>query len=428
MKHAMQNRKNTFRTSGLSAGLFLSFALGLITALVGLTGCGSKSSESQISNETGSGTVVAGTKPAEAIATAKPSNGDPYSIIINKDLGSLIKTNTLQSAEVLDQLRLAGRLELNGYKTARIGAPVTGRISEIRALIGQEVRQGEPLAEINSQELTAAQLAFLKAHSAEQLATRAVERAELLLASDVIGSAELQRRQNELVVARSEKRASADQLRVLGISVKSVEQLESTGKLISAVPISATQTGTVIERKIAIGQVVQPADALFVVSDLRTLWASADIPEQDAGLVKRGQKVEIEIPALGNTRRKGSIIFVADVVNPETRTVRVGVDLDNPEKQLKPQMLISMLIDGKSQQKIVVPAAAVVRENDQDYLFVEQSSGVFKLTRVKLGPEKGGLRPFLEPLAGDRSVVIDGAFHLNNERLKRNLEKSERPA
>jgi membrane fusion protein, heavy metal efflux system len=400
----------------------------LTSSLAVLAACGSKTGDSSTATEPGSGQAVAATKPATVAAVARPGNSDPYAITINKDLGNLVKTNTLQTAEVLDQLRLAGRLELNGYKTARIGAPVTGRISEIRAFIGQEVRQGEALAEINSQDLTAAQLAFLKAHSAEQLATRAVERAELLLASDVIGSAELQRRQNELVVARSEKRASADQLRVLGISIKSVEQLESTGKLISAVPISATQTGTVIERKIAIGQVVQPADALFVVSDLRTLWASADIPEQDAGLVKRGQKVEIEIPALGNTRRRGSIIFVADVVNPETRTVRVGVDLENPEKQLKPQMLISMLIDGKSQQKVVVPAAAVVRENDQDYLFVDQGLGVFKLTRVKLGPEKGGLRAFLEPPASDKAVVIDGAFHLNNERIKRNLEKSERPS
>jgi membrane fusion protein, heavy metal efflux system len=386
------------------------------------TASSSQTTEKQAASKPGTGASnVAGNGSGNGLA-------DPNSIIVTPEISGLIKIKTLEVAEVREHIRIAGRLELNGYKTARIGAPVTGRINEIRALIGQEVRQGEALAEINSQELTAAQLAFLKAHSAEQLASRAVERAELLLASDVIGSAELQRRQNELSVSRSEKRASADQLRVLGISVRSVEQLEASGKLISAAPISATQSGTVIERKIALGQVVQPSDALFVVSDLRSLWASADIPEQEAAQVKRGQKVEIEIPALNNARRTGNIIFVSDVVNPETRTVRVGVDLDNPEKLLKPQMLISMVIEGKTVKRIVVPAGAVVRENDQDHIFVEQGSGPYKLTRVKLGPEKAGQRALMEPLSEGKKVVIDGAFHLNNERIKRNLEKSERPA
>jgi membrane fusion protein, heavy metal efflux system len=366
--------------------------------------------------------------PGSSSGAPEKKSNDPLSITLSPDISTHVKIQTLNLAEVQEQIRIAGRLELNGYKTARIGAPITGRISDIRALIGQEVRQGEALAEINSQELTAAQLSFLKAHSAEQLASRAVERAELLLASDVIGSAELQRRQNELSVSRAEKRASTDQLRVLGISMRSVEQLETTGKLISAAPIGATQTGTVIERKIALGQVVQPSDALFVISDLRTLWASADIPEQEAARVKKGQKVEIEIPALNNARRTGNIIYVSDVVNPETRTVRVGVDLNNPERLLKPQMLISMLIDGKTVKQVVVPAGSVVRENDQDYIFVEQASNQYRLTRVKLGPEKSGQRALLEAPPEGKKVIVDGAFHVNNERVKRNLEKSERPS
>ncbi len=399
-----------------------SFAIVLVA--LAMNACGEKSP-----SPTSQGTPkVAVPESGLRKPVAPTAPNDPNSIILSPEISKYVITKPLEQADVREQLRVAGRLELNGYKTARIGAPITGRINDIRALIGQEVRQGEALAEINSQELTVAQLAFLKAHSAEQLASRAVERAELLLASDVIGSAELQRRQNELTVSRSEKRASADQLRVLGISIRAVEQLEANGKLILAAPIGATQSGTVIERKIALGQVVQPSDALFVVSDLRSLWASADIPEQEAARVKKGQKVEIEIPALDNARRSGNIIYVSDVVNPETRTVRVGVDLENSERLLKPQMLISMLIDGKTLKRTVVPVGAVVRENDQDHVFVEQGNSLYKLTRVKLGPEKEGVRALIESLPEGKKVVVDGAFHLNNERIKRNLEKSERPS
>ena len=117
-------------------------------------------------------------------------------------------------------------------------------------------------------------------------------------------------------------------------------------------------------------------------------------------------------------------MFVADVVNPETRTVRVGVDLSNPGKLLKPQMLISMITEGPSAQRTVVPAAAVVREADADHLFLELESGLVKLIKVKLGPAKDGVRPVLEKLPEGKRLVIDGAFHLNTERLKRNLEKT----
>lgn len=357
-------------------------------------------------------------------ATKAAAPVDPSAVRLTNDLAALVKLGPLPLMEVAETLRIAGRLEVNGYKTARIGAPVTGRISDIRAVLGQEVKQGEVLAEINSQETISAQLAFLKAHSAEQLNARAVERAQLLLSADVIGSAELQRRQGELVVARAEKRAAADQLRVLGLSGRAVEQLETTGKLVAAAPISSTQSGTVIERKIAVGQVVQPSDSLFVVSDLRSVWAIAEVPEQDADAVSRGQRVEIVVPALGDEKRVGRIVYVADVVNPETRTVRVGVDLENPGKTLKPAMLIGMLIERKVANRTVVPAAAVVRENDADHLFLQFAPGAVRLVKAKLGPEKNGLRAVLEPLPTHQAVVLEGAFHLNNERQKRALEKS----
>ena len=361
-------------------------------------------------------------KGAAKTAAAAPS--DPLSVGLATDLAALVKLGPLPELEVAETLRIAGRLEVNGYKTARIGAPVTGRISDIRAVLGQAVRQGEMLAEINSQETIAAQLAFLKAHSAEQLNARTVERAELLLSADVIGSAELQRRQSELVVVRAEKRAAADQLRVQGISSKAIAQLEATGKLVVAVPIGATQAGTVIERKIAVGQVVQPADSLFVVSDLRSVWAIAEVPEQEADLVVRGQRVEIEIPAIGGEKRAGKIVYVADVVNPETRTVRVGVDLENPGKLLKPAMLATMFVERRVARRSVVPAAAVVRQNDADHVFLQTAPGIVRLTRVKLGPEKNGVRVLLEPLPAHQAVVLEGAFHLNNELQKRALEKS----
>jgi cobalt-zinc-cadmium efflux system membrane fusion protein len=103
--------------------------------------------------------------------------------------------------------------------------------------------------------------------------------------------------------------------------------------------------------------------------------------------------------------------------------VRVGVTLDNPGRALKPAMLTNMLIEGRVAQRTVVPAGAVVRENDADHVFLQVAPGVLRLTRVKLGPEKNGVRPLLDKLSEHSGVVLDGAFHLNNERNKRSLQK-----
>ncbi|MDY0049811.1 MAG: efflux RND transporter periplasmic adaptor subunit, partial [Halothiobacillaceae bacterium] len=131
---------------------------------------------------------------------------------------------------------------------------------------------------------------------------------------------------------------------------------------------------------------------------------------------------EIEIPALGGQRLTGQLIFISDTVNPSTRTVTVRTDLDNSERRLKPDMLAVMLIHSPPQERRVVPARAVVRENNQEHVFVEEAPGRFRLTPVTLDTETADMRPILSGLRGDERIVVDGAFHLNNERRRQELE------
>jgi membrane fusion protein, heavy metal efflux system len=358
-------------------------------------------------------------------ATAAPSAlapVDPNLIKPDTALLSRLKVAAIEERNVVETLRVPGRLETNLYKTMRIGAPIPGRLTNIDVRFSQEVKAGQVLAEISSPELAQAQLNFLKAHSQLQLSTRAVERAELLLSADVIGSAELQRREAEKQIAGAEKRAVSDQLKALGISAARIAKLEATGQIQSSASITASGNGTVIDVKVTQGQVINPTDVLFVISDLNELWALAELPEQDSQFVKKGQRVQVEIPALGSVAIVGTVAYVGDIVNPETRTVRVGVALPNSDRKLKPSMLMTMLIEGKPANKAVVPQAAVVRENDADHVFVKQTDGTFKLTRIDLGPETNGHRPILNSIKGvpkEAQIVIDGAFHLNNVRSQR---------
>lgn len=358
-------------------------------------------------------------------APAKPAAqeaADPNLVTVAPAMLQRLQVAPVARAEVSSTLRVPSRVEVDGHRVARIGAPVTGRLTRVNVFVGDEVQRGAVLASLNSMELGEAQLTYLKALSQVQLQSRAVDRARLLLGADVIGSAELQRRESELSSSQAELRAAADQLKVLGMSAGAIKRLAATSAINSTAPVTATLSGTVIARNVTVGQVVQPADELFTVADLSHVWVVAEVPEQQAGLVQEGGSVAVEIPALQNRRFTGKLIYVGDTVNPETRTVTVRTDLTNPDRAIKPDMLASMLIEGLPMARPAVPAAAVVRENNADHVFVQTGPTQFRLRPVTLGEASNGMRPVLGGLREGEKIVANGAFHLNNERKRKELE------
>ena len=367
--------------------------------------------------------LLAGCNKDDKTAAAAPP-ADPALVAPAAELIAQLKLASVSTQPVAETLRVAGRIDFDEQRLARIGATITGRVTDIDALLGQEVKKGEVLARLNSSELSTQQLAYLRARAQLELNRRNAERAQSLFEADVIGAAELQRRQSEFQISVAETRAASDQLQLLGVTPASIDRLGKQGAVNSLTPVVSTLNGHVVERKLAQGQVVQPADALFVVADLSRLWAVAQVPEQQVNQVKVGQSVSIEVPALGNEKLVGKLIYVGQTINPETRTVLVRTELDNRDGRLKPAMLASMLIEARAVERLVVPASAVVRENDEDHVFVAEGDGTFRLLKVKLGPEQGGQRVVLAGLKGEEKVVVDGAFHLNNERNRKEMEGS----
>ena len=362
------------------------------------------------------------TLPEEQKEKAVVSKKDIFSIQLKPGMTKHLKIGLPVSLELADRLRVPGRIEPDEEALVRIGANVTGRIVEVNSRLGDEVISGGVLAKISSPEFTEAQLAFLRANSETTLAERASERATQLLLADVIGSAELQRRESELQVLRAEQSAAKDQLRLLGIGSESLDTLKKFGRILPSVEISSPIEGTVIERKVSVGQVVEPSDQLYTVADLSSVWVVGDVPEQSARGVKVDQHVEVYIPALGDVRLIGRIVFVAETVDPETRTITVRTLVDNEFRALKPAMLARMYITGVQNKKLVIPEGAVVREDNRDHVFIAQGNDRFLLVPVELGEAVGQVRPVLEGLDKDREIVLDGAFHLNNERKRADLE------
>jgi cobalt-zinc-cadmium efflux system membrane fusion protein len=154
--------------------------------------------------------------PVEKVAA------DPNLVELSAALQAKVQLVKVGQAEIREQLRIPGSVQVDEQRIARIGAPVTGRITDIDAVLGQQVKQGQALATLNSTELAQNQLVYIKALQQIDLQSKAVERARVLLDADVISKAEVQRRESELSAAQAELNAANDQLQVLGMSPQSI--------------------------------------------------------------------------------------------------------------------------------------------------------------------------------------------------------------
>lgn len=333
-----------------------------------------------------------------------------------------LELEPVKRTSVAETLRLPGRVALDEHRVARIGPGVSGRVTDIRAYIGESVRKGDVLAQINSTELSKAQEDYLKSRTQVNLQRLTVQRASRLLEAGIISEAIFRERESALEEREVELRAGADQLRVLGMSDRALARLDADGQIHSEAPVIATVTGTVIERHISVGQTTQPSDNLYTVADLSRVWVVAEVPEQQTQLVVPEGLAEVRIPALGDIPISGRVIYVADVVNPVTRTVTVRMALENSGRRIKPEMLATMVISRPSEHSLVLPARAIIRQNDQDFIFVQTAPKRFELKPVRLGASLGEYRKVLEGVTEGEIIVAGGAFHLNNERIRLELE------
>ena len=360
--------------------------------------------------------LLAGGCKKKAPAAEVKAEQDPSVIAVTPELAKQLKIGEPMMQDVAGSLQVAARIETDASRIARIGSPVSGRIIKLLVLEGQYVRQGSALATLHSTDLSDTQFSFVKAYSQENLAEQATRRAEQLVKADVMGRAELERRRAELLQASTEKAAFRTQLGGLGMSDAAIRKLETTRQLNADYPILSTISGTVLERKVTIGQIVQPAEMAFMVADLSNVWVIADVPEESAGRLHKGMEVIVKIPALPDQNLRGKLSYVSPIVDPVTRTVQVRMDLPNPNGIYKPAMLAGLTFLDATERKVTIPSTAIVREENKDYVFIQIEPAKFMLREVSIGMESDDNRVLESGVSAGEKIVLDGAFHLNNQR------------
>ena len=316
-----------------------------------------------------------------------------------------------------------GTVEPNEHALAEITTLVRGRVIDVYADLGREVKGGTLLALLYSSELGMAQSAYLKATAKLNVADRAFRRAELLLKEKVIGLAESQRREGEMISLRAEQREARDRLLLLGLTEEDLRHLDRNHTIRSHVPVVAPFDGRVIARNLTKGEVVETTEKLFVVADLSEVWVTAKIPEKDIPYIRNdqtspGQLVEVHVSAYPGQTFQGNITYVGDVLEPATRTMRLRLELPNPERKLKPEMYATVRVYSDPEPNVLLlPETAIQRDRDRQFVFVQREPGLFEIRPVQLGDSNGKEVKVLGGVQEQDAVVITGSYMLKSELL-----------
>lgn len=338
----------------------------------------------------------------------------------------------LQPAQTItrrDTIEAPGVLALDERRTARIGSPVEGKVLEVFVEIGDRTRAGRELAHMISPAVHEAWAAYRKAVAERpraqtdlKLAVQHVERVKRLFADKAVSEHEVQQAEASRVAAEeavnilaTELRRAEEALQHLGIT----NSEDPSGESGEQIPVKSPLNGVVLEKFITEGGAVTPGTPLFLVSDLSSLWALAEIDETALPHVLAGRPVEVRVAAYPTERFAGTIAWVADTVNPKTRRITVRCALPNATGKLKPEMYATVLLgEGEPHPIVVVPSAAVQDVAGKAIVFVETAKGRFAVRELTVGPERDGQVEVRAGLRAGERVVVKGAFLIKSELLK----------
>jgi cobalt-zinc-cadmium efflux system membrane fusion protein len=326
-----------------------------------------------------------------------------------------------------------GQIAFNEDASTTVFSPFYGRVTRIFAKIGEEVRRGQPLFEIDSPEVVQAQTELIaaihnrdKAKSQLNIAQRQADRQVRLFKEKATSGREVDQAVNDQAAAESDMKtaegalnAARNRLRVIiGRDQEEVDRVERERLVNPLISINSPIDGTVISRKIGPGQYVRTdtTDALYGIADLRTMWLKANVPEVDIPMVRVGQEIEVRVSAIPNRVINAKITAIGAASDAATRRVVVRSEIPNPDGALRAEMFASFrIIVGTSEPIPSVPVEGVIREGEAAFVWVQVEPQQFQRRRIETGAEQGGRLAVLSGLTENDSIVSRGAIFIDNE-------------
>jgi membrane fusion protein, heavy metal efflux system len=435
-----------------------------LAAFLALYGCSKSPQGGEKPPSHGAATEHAGEGHEEHAGEAGHEHGhnEPAGLIhVDEATRSLIKLTTekVTVGDMPTVINAPATISASMNHTAKVGSKVKGRAIKVFVNPGDSVKSGQLLVLLSSSEVGEArsnliqakarmeltqanlerqkkqesQVGILQAKSRLELAEKVLERqkrlyenkiaakkdvesaqseyerakAEYEFAKNIDYQREVQAKEAEWVAAKADFEKARQTLLVLGVKPSELYDPDT-----SHYEIYAPLGGSVIERKINVGELVDENADLFTIMDLSRVWIFADVYENLLPKVRQGQEVRLQVLPYPDQFFKGRVSYISPVIDPHTRTIRIRADIENKSLLLKPEMFgEAQIITGIEKNVISIPAKAVLNEEGEKAVFVKEGDGFLK-RMIEVGTKLGGRVEVVSGLGEEEEVVTNGAFQL----------------
>ena len=314
-----------------------------------------------------------------------------------------IQTTAVVRQSVETSLRMVGKLEADETRVREIAAWVSGRIDRLYIdYTGVHVQNGQKLFDLYSPDLYSAQEELIQAVNASHQLSKSTMESSRISASRTID-------------------AVKERLRLWGLTNQQIEEVERRGTPSDHVTIVAPISGVVLHKGAVEGAYVKTGAHVYEIADLSVLWLKLDVYESDLAWIKLGQSVDFETDTYPGERFQGVVAFVDPMLNERSRSVKVRVNVENPNGRLKPGMfaraVVRVVVDGANQElPLIIPASAPLVTGTRAVVYVEDKDipGQFHGREIALGPRAGDFFVVREGLSEGERVVSNGSFKIDS--------------
>lgn len=302
----------------------------------------------------------------------------------------------VETTSIVRRVRTVGIVSYDEAGLTTVTTKVEGWVERLRVdFTGQRVERGEILLDLYAPMVVAAQDELLLGHRL---------RRELGEGTDDA------RRAAEALIAASRRR-----LEYWDVPGEVIARAESTGTPARTFPLRSAAAGFAIEKAVVSGQRVMPGDPLYRLADLRRVWIEGEVYERDLAAIRLGDPAEARFTALPGVVRRGTVAYLYPVVDADTRTARVRVELANPNLALRPGMYATLEIAGPARPALGIPRSAALVTGQRTLVFLKRPDGRFEPREVTLGAPDDDRYEVLAGLAPGDTVVASGTFLLDAE-------------
>jgi cobalt-zinc-cadmium efflux system membrane fusion protein len=326
-----------------------------------------------------------------------------------------IRLYTVASAAYHRTIETTGAVDFDNDQATSVISPISGPVSRLLVSLGDQVKKGDPLAEVNSPDFAAAMGAYRKALVTAKTDRRLADLDKDLVEHHGVAQREADQAETDALNAEADRDAALQGLVALNIPQRTIEDIQEgkpSGR--PSAMIRSPIAGTVVEKLITPGELLEAGStASFTVADLSRVWVMAQIFGSDLASVSVGDSVEV-LTGISSKNFPGKVDNISEVVDPDTRSVVARVVVDNPGNILKKQMYVRVLIHARQERTgLLVPVSSLLRDDQNlPFIYIAQPDGSFARQHVAFSERTGDQYDISEGLKiGDR-IVVDGAVFI----------------